>query len=79
MIGKKPLAAIKSRLRDALDAERVDLAWFEQQVRKLTEQPKPNAMEIETLIMIRDALNRAAQSATRRPVRKRPARTRATE
>ena len=65
MIGKKKLSAIKAELREAFKSEGLDQAWFGRQIRKLERQAKPKATEIETLVMMRDALAAAAPAATR--------------
>ena len=72
MMGKIRLATIKLELQEALRADGLDQAWVARQLRKLRRQARPNAKEVETLVMVRDALAGAGPSSKR----KRPRRSR---
>lgn len=66
MMGKKKLGAVKAEIQEAfaqagLEAEE----WFQQQLRKLERTPRADPKEIQNLLLLRDALAKAAQTPAR--------------
>ncbi len=75
MIGRKKLSTVRQEVRDAFVKSGHDpIQWLDLEIKRLEHQQVPDACEIETLVLLRDALkkvgNRVAKK-TRRPVRSR--------
>lgn len=66
MIGKKTLREIRVNLLDACAEAGVDpAAWFDEEIRKAKRAKAPNAVEIETLKLVRDGLRAGASGKQR--------------
>jgi hypothetical protein len=75
MMGPTKLSTIRAEVRKAFrmsDAE--VLAWFNQQMEELSQQAEANPVEIDTLRLLRDGLQKEVQRHT--PWRRRPRLTR---
>lgn len=71
MIGKKRLRDVRaSLLEECTKADMDPVVWFDEQIRKLETGTAANALEIETLKLIRDGLQ--AKPSDAKPIRKNP-------
>ena len=74
MIGKKRLSDVRARLQKECAKSGIAPArWFNERIERLERSPSPNALEIETLKLIRDGLRSkpARSKRVRRRVRTR--------
>jgi hypothetical protein len=63
MMGRKKLSEIRSELRDLLARSTAEPGqWFDRQLRRLRKQGASDRREIETLLLLRDALAEAAHT-----------------
>jgi hypothetical protein len=67
MMGPTKLSTIRAEVRKASKMSDAELlAWFNQQMAELSQQPKPHPVGVETLRLLRDALVKEVKRGTPR-------------
>lgn len=75
MIGRKKLSTVRQEVRDAfVKSGKNPILWLDQEIRRLENQRPLDACQIETLVLLRDALAEGDKRAGKN--RKRPVRSR---
>ena len=70
MIGRKKLSTVRREVREAFGKAGHDpIQWLDREIRRLKHQQAPDACEIETLVLLRDALREDGKRVVKRPKR----------